>query len=174
MMDHQEKALVIGLGNTLRGDDALGRIASERLRLAVDSERVKVIDQCAPTPELAAEIAAASLVLFLDASADGPTDRIVTRRLSASDALEAMAHRLDPCRLIGLARHLYGRVPEAFAITFRGRSFEFNDHRLSREAEAACDSIVQATLQLIGVRDLAPAGHCPQDGIETLAFRRRL
>ena len=156
-----DTVLVIGLGNTLCGDDALGQIASERVRLAVDSEQVKVISQCAPTPELAAEIAESSLVVFLDASADGPADRIRFHRLRQANALEPMAHRLDAVGLLGLSQHLYGRTPEAFALTFRGQSFEFRDRQLSPAAEAACDLLAQEALQLIRTHATNSTDHAP-------------
>lgn len=143
------QVLVVGLGNTLRGDDALGRIACDRLRLAVDPHEVKVIDQCAPTPELAAEMSAVALVIFLDASVDGPADQVVTRRLTECAAADSLAHRVDLGGLLGLTRRLYGHVPEAFAITFRGRTFDFSDCRLSPEAEAASHGLVQESLRLI-------------------------
>ena len=97
-MANEKQALVIGFGSTLRGDDALGRIACERLRDVVDPQQVKVVDQAAPTPELAAEVAAASLVIFLDASIDGPAGEVVARRLTAADSSHAMAHSLNPNR----------------------------------------------------------------------------
>lgn len=144
------KALVIGLGNTLRGDDALGRIAAERVRLAARCDDVKVIDRCAPTPELAAELSEVSRVVFLDASVEGPTDQVVTHRLNQCKASESLGHRLDIGTLLNLSRQLYGRAPEAFAITFRGRTFEFSDRRLTPEAEAAVERIVEKTLRLVG------------------------
>jgi hydrogenase maturation protease len=157
------QTLVVGLGNTLRGDDALGRIAAERLRPAVDPNQVKVIDQCAPTPELAAEMSAVALVIFLDASADGPADRVVTRRLTESAAADSLAHRVDLGGLLGLARRLYGHAPEAYAVTFRGRSFDFSDTQLSQEAEAASHVLVREALRLIRAcltpSDFTPPGN---------------
>lgn len=164
MNNRQAKILVIGLGNTLRGDDALGRIAAQRLRSVVDLRTVTIIDQCAPTPELAAEIGGASLVFFLDASIDGPTDQIVTSCLTASETAQAMAHRYDALTLLGLSQQLYGHVPETFAITFRGDSFDFSDCQLSPRAEVACDTIVEQTLRLI-------AGHRHQPEVDNLSLR---
>ena len=146
------KTLVIGLGNTLRGDDALGRIAAERVRLAARPHDVKVIDRCSPTPELAMELSEVSRVVFLDASVDGPTDQVVTRRLNECKVSESLGHRLDIGTLLNLSRQLYGHAPEAFAITFRGRTFEFSDRRLTPEAEAAVEQIVEKTLRLVGCR----------------------
>lgn len=148
-MNMNPPVLVIGLGNTLRGDDALGRVAADLVRAAVDPRRVKVIDQCAPTPELAADMAAASLVIFLDASADGPADRVVTRRLTECDPSDSLAHRIGLGGLLGLARRLYGHAPEAYAVTFRGRSFALSDNQLSPEAEAASHLLAEEALRLI-------------------------
>lgn len=143
------KALVIGLGNELRGDDALGRIAARKLRDAVRTSEIQVIDQTAPTPELAAPIAESELVVFLDASVDGPIDEVVTQRLREPDSTQPMTHRCDPQALVVLARSLYGHAPPAFSVTFRGRSFDFGDCQLSPQAAAASESIVQATLAII-------------------------
>ena len=150
MINDKEDVLVIGLGNTLCGDDALGRIASERVQALVDSRQVRVISQCSLTPELAAAMAEVSLVIFLDAAADGPADRIATQQLAATDPLDPITHRLDADALLGLTGHLYGHIPESFAITFRGASFGYSDQQLSPEACAACDLLVQETLRLIG------------------------
>ena len=111
-MAAQSQTLVVGFGSTLRGDDALGRIACQRLRTVVDPERVKVIDQTAPTPELAAEVALATRVIFLDASANGPTDEVVTCPLAATGLDYAMAHNLiELARLLPLPGPVWGPYP---------------------------------------------------------------
>ncbi len=143
------QVLVIGLGNTLRGDDALGQIAAERISAVVDTSQVKVISQCAPTPELAAELARVSTVIFLDASADGPADEVCVQRVEETDDVEVLSHRFDAVALLGLSRRLYGHAPETFAMTIRGRSFDLRDHELTAEVDAACDRLVEKALQLI-------------------------
>ncbi len=148
-MPAEMQTLVIGFGNTLRGDDALGRIACQQLRTMVEARRVRVVDQAAPTPELAADVASAALVIFIDAAHDGPRDTIATRRLTSSSPRQTMAHRIDPGTLVALAGHVYRRQPPAYLISFRGRSFDLCDNRLSPEAEAACKDIIQRTLELI-------------------------
>lgn len=148
-MTPSQRTLVIGLGSTLRGDDALGRIAAEQLRQRVDPRRVRVIDQIAPTPELAAEVANASLAIFLDASVDGPPEQILTRRLEAGAADTASAHQLSAPDVLALARRLYNRAAQAYAITFRAHTLDFADHRLSPAAEQACEAIVVETLAII-------------------------
>ena len=144
--------LVIGFGNTLRGDDALGRIACQRLREHIDANRVTVIDQTAPTPELAVDVAKASLVIFLDASEDGPVDQIVTRVVDVSEVATVMAHRLGPSEILALAAHLYESSPPAYVISFQGKTFELSDNQLTAEADVACRQIVQCALELIDAR----------------------
>ena len=147
-MSEDKHILVIGFGNTLRGDDALGRVACERLRSLVDPKSVKIIDQQAPTPELAAKVAAAASVIFLDASVDGPEDSVVTRRLPVTEHGQSTAHSLDVRTVLGLAHHLYDRQPTAFLVSFRGKSFGLSD-KMTPDALAACDAIVEQTLELV-------------------------
>jgi hypothetical protein len=88
--------------------------------------------------------------VFLDASVDGPTGQVITRRIKECFTAEPLGHRLGPGVLLALSRHLYGRSPEAFAVTFRGRAFELSDRTLTLEAEAAVEPIVRQTLRLVG------------------------
>ncbi|PAY15535.1 hydrogenase maturation protease [Rhodopirellula sp. SM50] len=142
-------ALVIGLGNTLRGDDALGAIAAERVRQVVDPQAVRVINRCEPTPDLALELSETGRAVFLDASIEGPADRVLVRRLQETNAAEALGHQLSLGTLLSLTRRLYGDVPEAFAITFRGRTFELSDRCLTPEAGSAVAAMVAETLRVI-------------------------
>ncbi|WP_182868343.1 hydrogenase maturation protease [Stieleria mannarensis] len=147
--------LIVGLGNTLRGDDALGPIAADRVRQAVDQNQlterhvIKIIQRCAPTPDLTLELSDARRVIFLDASIDGPDDQVVLRRLQETDAAETLGHQLSLGTLLGLARHLYGHVPEAFAITFRGQTFDLGDCCLTPAVESAVAEMVAETLRVI-------------------------
>ena len=62
--------LAIGIGNTLRRDDGIGPWLAERIEeWRLPGIRTKTVHQL--TPEIAAEIAEANAVLFLDASAVG-------------------------------------------------------------------------------------------------------
>ncbi len=57
--------LVIGLGNSLRGDDGVGCWLAQRAERWLPAERVRAVRQL--TPELADDLAAAGRVLFIDA-----------------------------------------------------------------------------------------------------------
>lgn len=151
-MQPTPQIVVIGLGNTLRGDDAVGRLAAQRVRRATNPGRVRVIDQVAITPELAAEIAGASLAIFLDASVDGPPDRVQTTRITPREPAPSMAHRLDVHGVAYLAEQLYGKSPEVLAITFRGQDFAVSDQQLSPAAATGLEELVSETLCVIASR----------------------
>ncbi|MEB3362613.1 MAG: hypothetical protein VKI42_10885 [Synechococcaceae cyanobacterium] len=57
--------LVIGIGNPLRGDDGVGRWLARRGELWLPQAQWRAVQQL--TPELAADVAAAARVLFIDA-----------------------------------------------------------------------------------------------------------
>ncbi len=110
--------LVIGYGNTLRGDDAVGR----RIADAVDAwalPGVRVFSRHQLTPELAADIAEAGRVFFVDA---GPETALT--HLHPQVSAHASTHRTDPGDLLALAQHLYGAMPEAILLTVQAGDFE--------------------------------------------------
>lgn len=116
----QVRALVIGYGSPLRGDDALGMRVAERLAAReLPGTDVRALVQL--TPELAADIAEARLAIFVDARADagdGAGVQIRTIEPAATGAAGPLfAHVVEPEVLLALARALFGRCPPAFLIT---------------------------------------------------------
>ncbi len=119
--------LVIAWGNPLRGDDGAGP-AVARTVAARGGATVRICHQL--TPELAADVAAAGRVVFVDARA-GPTGRagasargVRVRRLRKQHMPPvAVTHALAPEALLALARALYGAAPPAFLVTVPGARF---------------------------------------------------
>ena len=63
--------VVIGYGNPLRGDDAIGWKAAEALRdVYEDDMAVEVFASHQLNPEMAESVAEAGMVIFIDAVAD--------------------------------------------------------------------------------------------------------
>ena len=117
--------LVIGYGNTLRGDDAAGpRVAEAVAALALPGVRVVTCHQL--TPELAEPLAQSERVVFVDAAVDTPR-RVRLRPLRPGAAGAAGSHFTDPRMLLALARQLYGRAPRAWWLTIPGMSFHFGE-----------------------------------------------
>jgi hydrogenase maturation protease len=99
-------ALAIGIGSLLHRDDAAGRVASRLLGERVPSLDVREVLQL--TPELAEDVAASDVVLFLDAS-------LTARSVSLTEVRPGLAqpdgHAMDPASLLALAAAVYGRRP---------------------------------------------------------------
>jgi hydrogenase maturation protease len=111
-MANKARCLVLACGNTLRGDDGVGpklaAWAEERFRQDPD---VRVISRQQWTPDLAADIAAADSVLFVDASVKPPAGRVRLAPISSRvDPSAPASHHLTPNQLLGLSRSLYGSI----------------------------------------------------------------
>jgi hydrogenase maturation protease len=113
---------VIGFGNSLAGDDAAGPEAAARLE-DQPGVVVRIVHQL--TPELAAEVAAADRVVFVDAAVEGHDVNVA--RLSTDAGTQAstpsITHALSPQAVLTLAGAVYGRIPPAFLVTIPGRRF---------------------------------------------------
>lgn len=134
------QVLVIGYGSELRGDDAAGRRVADGLEQAGETNvRVKSVHQL--TPELAAEIAKSDAVVFVDACAVQMAPKVRVRHLVPSETQEPGTHTGKPEQLLGMAKWLYGRAPNAWAIDVPAAQFDFG-HQLSQVTEQGiCDAL---------------------------------
>jgi len=88
-------------------------------------------------PELAEEVCAAELVVFVDASVEGEPGQIMVREmLPVAQELGAFTHHFDPAGLLAYARDLYGRFPRAYLVTITAVSLGYGEG-LSPVVEAA-------------------------------------
>ncbi len=142
--------LVIGYGNTLRGDDGAGVVAATTI-----GERhwpgVEVVISHQLTPELAEPLAAAAAAFFIDAGIGPAESPVVIAPVIApicpQSAENGWTHTTSPGRLLALAETVFGRSPPAWLVTLFGRDFTLNEH-LSPHAIAA----VAEAVALIGDR----------------------
>jgi hydrogenase maturation protease len=117
--------LVIGYGNPLRGDDGIGPAVAEGVA-ALGLPRVRTIAAHQLTPELAADLTDAKLVIFVDAAVG--TDPVAAVRLDGpATTPSALTHAVDPRGLVALARAVYGQAPEAWLVTAAGSDFDFRN-----------------------------------------------
>ena len=132
--------LVIGYGNTLRGDDGVGpRVAEAVAQLSLPSVRTLVCPML--TPELADPISRAQSVIFVDAAVDAPNE-IQWRQLQPNETSQLMAHAADPRTMLALSRDVFGHVPEAWWLTIPVVDLSFRE-QLTPEVQRFSGKAVQ-------------------------------
>lgn len=115
------RTLIIGYGNTLRGDDGAGPAVVDWI------EKQHWPDITTRTahqlfPEMAEEMAHFERVIFIDASAEPHSTVRIFPVQETSDAV--MAHHYSPGGLLRMARELYGANLVAQLITVPGHCFD--------------------------------------------------
>jgi hydrogenase maturation protease len=106
--------VVIGFGNTLRQDDGFGPVVVDRLSARLDDERVECIIRGTLTPELAATLATARHVFFVDACAELAEGVAQKRRIDCDElANVSLVHFLSPEALLVWTKRVYSRTPTA-------------------------------------------------------------
>jgi hydrogenase maturation protease len=117
-------ALVIGYGNELRADDGVGRAVAERVAADPRARAVRVMSVRQLTPELALDVAAASLVVLVDAAVDLAPGEVAVRPVADDPASGAFSHHVSAGGLPSLARALYGRTPRVVSVSVGPGSLE--------------------------------------------------
>jgi hydrogenase maturation protease len=147
--EYRTRVLVIGYGNPLRRDDGLGPLIVDGLA-AERRAGVETITAVQLVPELAASLAEAEVVIFVDACAG--SGEVQLTLVEEGEALEWSSHCGDPRALLALTRAVYGRAPRAWWVTVPGVDFGFGDG-LSPAARAntpvAGDCIKALLLRLV-------------------------
>jgi len=152
--------LVIGYGNTLRGDDGVGpRVAEAIEKLNLPGVRTLVCQQL--SPEYADPVSRAHTVVFVDAELiEGYTLKVAGsessslqpstcnfqpirwRKLEPGESSQIMAHAADPRTMLALARDVFGRAPEAWWLTIPAVDLGFREE-LSPEVRRGFDEAVK-------------------------------
>ena len=134
----EKQILIIGYGNTLRGDDGAGYRAAELLAENAAVCAVAEVLACRQlTPELAEKISRVQRVIFIDADSRLPAGKIEHREIQPDYRVNAgISHHLNPAQLLGLSAVLYDKMlAKAEGLFIGATSFDFVDC-LSPEVEA--------------------------------------
>lgn len=146
------RILIVGSGNTLRGDDGIGQrvvaeIGKRQWATAVDQLEATAVHQL--LPELAEPISGAEVVIFVDAAVAGEPGRIVVRPVQpAPPQAGALTHHFDAAGLLGYARTLYGCSPRAYLVTITAASLGYAE-TLSPIVEGALPDVLRQIQALI-------------------------
>lgn len=159
------RVLVIGYGNPLRSDDALGWRVADALSLAIDNATadLEIVTCQQLNPELAEPISRADLAIFVDAAvpprqADGPVHYPGSRNGEASSqvpgtiierdleptcqAPQCFSHDLTPSTLLACAGELFGSCPKGKLFSVVGADFAMGEN-LSAPVAASVPELVQ-------------------------------
>lgn len=131
---------VIGYGNQLRDDDAIGPLIAARIaQWNLPYVRTVTVHQL--TPELAETLAAVDCAIFVDACRTSRlhADVRVTRLEpvgceTTGSSVPVLGHTSDPRSLLALTQSVYGRHPRAWWVEVPAEDFGVGD-RLSSTAE---------------------------------------
>jgi hydrogenase maturation protease len=150
------RALIIGYGSPIRGDDAIGPLAADRLagllELGTLPDWVEVQSRHILTAELVEDLERADMVIFLDAAGDTAPGEVRCRELRPdATAMSTMAHFHDPRELLAWCEALYGRAPQAWLISAGGAEWDYASYQLSDIASAALQPMVEQAMRRLGV-----------------------
>jgi hydrogenase maturation protease len=150
--------LMIGYGNTLRGDDGLGWYAAHWLARRIEHQRgpgrrfaaacpaeAKVLAVRQLTPELAEEISRSEQVIFMDACCSRPPGQWSCKLIEPGlEVNGSITHHLTPSSLVALSRELYGTCPgRACFLTIGGEFFGYREG-LSAAAARGLSEVVDS------------------------------
>jgi hydrogenase maturation protease len=145
-----DTVLVVGYGNELRGDDAAGPRAADRVASwRLPGVEVRALHQL--VPELAEALAAASRAIFLDAHPLSECPAVRVRRIQPTHTGSGFAHTGQPHDLLALSRTAFGRWPDAWWVTIPAADFTLGAP-LSPVAERGVADALLALRQLTDPR----------------------
>jgi hydrogenase maturation protease len=130
MNNAPQTVLVIGYGNDLRSDDAVGkRVAEAVATWKLPSVQALAVHQL--TPELTVKLTDVDRAIFVDAytaTHDEQVQEVQVRPLEAVHTGGVAGHTGDPQSLLALTKALYSHCPQAWWVTIPGINFEVGDN----------------------------------------------
>lgn len=148
----QSHFLILGYGNELQGDDAVGlRVANVVAKWRLPSVKAIAINQI--TPEIVNELVATDYVIFVDACNHNSCARTVqidpiVVGCEPSRTLPQKTHGFNPQVLLNLTQQLYGQSPQAWLLQVPIETLDFSE-QLSSTAKRGCDRAVRTIEQFL-------------------------
>jgi hydrogenase maturation protease len=141
------RILVIGLGNSPSGENAVGRLVAEAL-IAKRHANVVTLSVTQLVPEFATLVASSRAVIFVDATAD-QQQSIEIRELVPACPLSSRLHHVGPRELLAVTRNCYGHAPLAWLVAVPEHEFDTTDGLFSAAATRQVLSATREVEQLI-------------------------
>lgn len=148
-----KRALIIGFGSEIRGDDAFGPHIAYELEDRVHPS--VVVETCQGlTPDIALTISEVDLVIFIDCAVGPVPGQIKHQQIQPSDDKSlSMVHFLSPESLLTWCGSLYHKLPEAHLFTVTGKCYEIADS-LTDPVQQAVPKVIDAVLDLMASHGL--------------------
>jgi hydrogenase maturation protease len=149
------RCLLLACGNTLRGDDGIGpwlaNWAEERFSTEPD---LLVISRQQWTPELAADLASAESILFVDCSTACQPGSVEVAEVGPTQRSAGVGtHQVSAAELLGMAQELYGSLPRlSLLLTVGAGSTELGEDFSQTVHDAipfACAQVEKAIARLL-------------------------
>jgi hydrogenase maturation protease len=153
--------LIIGYGNPMRGDDAIGCHAARALEQHFwNDPDVEVMAAQQLTPEMAEDLSERDFVLFLDASFGDQPGTIMRTTVSPGTGPGGFSHHLTPSSLLTAAEQLYGDAPFAMSITMAGWSFDLGQ-KMSHIATRRMPDLIRLAQEAVDAHRHKKQAHTP-------------
>jgi len=143
------RVLVIGYGNTLRGDDGFGPYVASLLsdQLAFEWVTIQSLQQL--TPDLAEHVARHEVTILIDAQEGDSPGTIHHHVIQTPDsASPTYHHHITPEVLAGVTKALYGKDPDLRLYSVEAVSFEIGEG-LSPAAASAVQAVIQEIMEFL-------------------------
>ena len=145
--------LVLGYGNEVRGDDAVGLRTTEQIaQWGLFNVQVLAVHQL--TPELALRLSGVSHVVFVDASVTVRETTLQKISPAKSDRSSGMGHLGDPPWLLAVTHVLFGTCPAAWQVMIPVADLRFGQG-LSQVTQEGMEQATRQIAQLIDAESLA-------------------
>ena len=131
--------LIIGYGNSLRGDDGSGPHLVKRLRQRLPESLAQYIVSHQLLPEMVEDMVQPTVtkVLFIDAQRD-QRQPVVLTPLRHKDCESSTTHNFGPEALLDLADKLYQQPRPGWLLSLRGSEFNHSE-RFSSDTHIALE-----------------------------------
>ena len=155
MKPTRARCLLLACGNTLRGDDGIGPwLADWAQERFANEPGLTVISRQQWTPELAADLAGAEAVLFVDCSLTTPPGSVDLADVEPARHSQGVGtHHVTAAELLCMAQELYGSLPRrAQLLTVGAGSTELSEEFSQAVLNAiplACAQLEQAVTELL-------------------------
>lgn len=149
-MIHQ-RTVIIGYGNPIRGDDAVGWMVANQLSARLsDNDQIEVVAAHQILPEQVELLRKSDRVIFIDADLSLLPGEVSIDSISAASS-DVQIHTMEPVHLLRLCQQLYQVCPTAFFVRIGCTDFEYRES-LSALLQAKLDEIVDTVLTILSAK----------------------